>query len=88
MFSGSKEAGKKLSELMSLGSSVPWQEAMEAMTGERRLDPGPLLEYFRPLQEWLREENRKNGVAVGWKVDDFDKFCVNDSEYEFVDDED
>ena len=60
---------------MSLGSSVPWQEAMEGMTGQRRLDPGPLLEYFRPLHEWLREENRKNGVAVGWKVDDFDKFC-------------
>ena len=81
-FSGSKEAGKKLSELMSLGSSVPWQEAMERMTGERALNPGPLLEYFRPLEEWLKEQNRKNGVHVGWSVDDFDKFCVNDSESE------
>ena len=58
------------------------------MTGERTLNPGPLLEYFRPLEEWLTEENRKNGVHVGWSVDNFEKFCVSDSEFEFVDDDD
>ena len=84
---GSKEAGEKLSALMSLGSSEPWQVALEKLTGERRLNPGPLLEYFRPLQEWLAEENRKNGVTVGWSVEDFEDLCVSDSEYEYVDDE-
>ena len=49
---------------MSLGKTKPWQDAMKIMTGQRNMDAGPLLEYFRPLQDWLKKENE--GKDVGW----------------------
>jgi peptidyl-dipeptidase A len=63
-FHGSKEAGKKLRAMLALGASRPWPEALEAMTGERRMDAGALLEYFAPLREWLQKENA--GRTCGW----------------------
>jgi peptidyl-dipeptidase A len=53
-------------EVMALGSSVPWQSAMEKLTGSPRMDAGPLLEYFQSLYEWLEDENVKSGAPVGW----------------------
>ena len=73
--SGSKEAGQKLFSMLKLGSSKPWKEVIEVMTGEPKMDTAAFREYFMPLEKWLKEENKKNGVTVGWKVDDFDKFC-------------
>ncbi|XXZ17925.1 M2 family metallopeptidase [Sorangium sp. So ce307] len=61
---GSKAAGEKLRAMLSLGASRPWQEAMQAMTGESEADPGAMLEYFEPLRRWLKEQN-KNEVC-GW----------------------
>lgn len=61
---GSKEAGRRFSAMLALGQSRPWPDALELATGERRLDGGPLLEYFAPLQRWLDEQNR--GHPVGW----------------------
>ena len=49
---------------MSLGNTEPWPVAMEIITGQRNIDAGPLLEYFRPLQKWLKKENK--GKVVGW----------------------
>ncbi len=63
-FAGSKEAGRRLQAMLALGASKPWPDALEALTGERRIDGGALLEYFAPLQSWLREQNR--GRACGW----------------------
>lgn len=31
------------------------------------MDANGLMEYFRPLQKWLEEYNKKNGVYVGWE---------------------
>ncbi|MBS2022019.1 MAG: M2 family metallopeptidase, partial [Deltaproteobacteria bacterium] len=61
---GSKEAGAKLKAMLALGASKPWQEAMFAMTGSREIDAGPMLEYFKPLQDWLKEQNK--GQTCGW----------------------
>ncbi|XP_076041212.1 angiotensin-converting enzyme-like isoform X2 [Oratosquilla oratoria] len=68
-FYGSKEAGAKLKEMLSLGSSRPWQEAMEVMTGQRKMVAGPLLRYFDPLYQWLKQKNQENGDGVGWGQD-------------------
>jgi peptidyl-dipeptidase A len=67
-FYGSKEAGAKLNAMLEAGQSKPWQETLKAMTGEDHLDAGPMLEYFAPLYQWLKEQNAKNGVKVGWTV--------------------
>jgi peptidyl-dipeptidase A len=37
---------------------------MEAITGQRELDANALLEYFKPLQEWLDEQNKDR--SCGW----------------------
>jgi peptidyl-dipeptidase A len=61
---GRSEAGRPFAELLAMGASRPWPEALEALTGERRMDAGAIREYFRPLSEWLDEQLR--GESVGW----------------------
>jgi peptidyl-dipeptidase A len=61
---GSAAAGRRLQRMMEMGASRPWPDALEALTGERRMDAAGLLEYFAPLQRWLDEQNR--GRAIGW----------------------
>lgn len=46
-----------------MGQSKPWPDAMEKITGQRKMDAGPLLEYFRPLLQFLIKEN---GNDYGW----------------------
>lgn len=52
--------------MLSLGISRPWQDAMEVLTGQRRIDPSAIKEYFEPLIEFLEEDNKKNNEKVGW----------------------
>jgi peptidyl-dipeptidase A len=47
-----------------MGVSRPWPDAMEALTGERKMDATAMLDYFAPLQKWLDEQN--NGQTIGW----------------------
>jgi len=49
---------------LALGASRPWPDAMYALTGQREADASALLDYFAPLQRWLREQNR--GRICGW----------------------
>jgi len=64
---GDKAAGKQLGDMMAMGSSRPWPDALEAATGERQLDATAILEYFAPLKAWLDEQNK--GQTVGWKAE-------------------
>jgi len=52
--------------MLKLGASQPWQDAMEALTGQREIMAEPLLNYFKPLQDWLENTNRDEGNYVGW----------------------
>lgn len=61
---GSKAAGQKLEAMLAMGQSRPWPEALKAMTGEDRADASAMVEYFQPLLEWLKQQNR--GETVGW----------------------
>lgn len=61
---GSGEAGRRLQEMLEMGLSEPWPEALEALTGTRQMDAGAILDYFAPLQEWLDEQNQ--GRTCGW----------------------
>lgn len=63
-FYGSKEAGAKFNKMLEMGQSKPWPDALEALTGERQMDGGAILEYFAPLKQWLDEQNK--GKKVGW----------------------
>jgi peptidyl-dipeptidase A len=56
---GSKKAGAKLNQMLSMGLSKPWPEALKAMTGEDKMDATAIIDYFAPLKEWLDQQNRK-----------------------------
>ena len=51
-------------EMLELGSSKPWPDAMELLTGQRKMDVQPILEYFKPLIAWLEKENYNE--RPGW----------------------
>ena len=59
-----RAAGARLDQMLAMGQSRPWPDALEAMTGQRHMDASALLEYFAPLQKWLDEQNK--GKKVGW----------------------
>ncbi|NUS39782.1 MAG: M2 family metallopeptidase [Lysobacter sp.] len=63
-FYGSKAAGAKYEAMLAKGASQPWQQTLKEFTGSTRMDAGPLLEYFAPLQEWLQQQNE--GQTCGW----------------------
>jgi len=63
---GNKAAGAKLNEMLAMGESKPWPEALEALTGEKQMDASALADYFAPLKVWLDEQNKKNNYPVGW----------------------
>ena len=50
--------------MLAMGASKPWQDAMEALSGEREGDAGAILEYFAPLRAWLKEQNKDE--KCGW----------------------
>ena len=61
---GSTEAGRRLQAMLALGASKPWPEALAALTGERRMDGGALLEYFAPLSSLAREAEQGTALWV------------------------
>lgn len=63
-FYQSKEAGEKLNKMLEMGTSKPWPDELEALTGQRQMDAGAMLDYFAPLKTWLDEQNR--GLKQGW----------------------
>lgn len=56
---GNKKAGEKLKQMLAMGLSKPWQEALKAMTGEDKMDASAIIDYFAPLKQWLDQENQK-----------------------------
>jgi peptidyl-dipeptidase A len=63
-FYGNREVGRRLNEMLAMGASRPWPDALEAFTGTREISAEPMVEYFRPLLGWLREQNQ--GRRCGW----------------------
>ena len=61
---GNREAGARMEKMLAMGVSRPWPDALEALTGERRMDATAMLDYFAPLQKWLDEQNK--GQTPGW----------------------
>ena len=65
-FYGNKAAGQKFWAMLEKGASQPWQPTLKELTGSDRLDAAPLLEYFAPLQQWLKQQNE--GRQCGWQT--------------------
>lgn len=67
-FYGSKEAGQRYWAMLSKGASQPWQKTMKELTGGEQMDASAVLEYFAPLQGWLKEQNK--GKQCRWTGSD------------------
>ncbi|NXX41896.1 ACE2 enzyme, partial [Tricholaema leucomelas] len=63
----STAAGQSLRQLLQLGRSKPWTQALESITGEKYMNAAPLLHYFEPLYKWL--QNANSARYVGWRTD-------------------
>jgi peptidyl-dipeptidase A len=61
---GNRAAGERLIKMLEMGASRPWPDALEAVTGQRKMDATAILDYFAPLQAWLEEETKD--LACGW----------------------
>ncbi|KAH9498639.1 hypothetical protein Btru_007067 [Bulinus truncatus] len=59
----STDAGTLIGDMLEMGRSKPWPEAMYKVTKQRIMDAGPLLEYFKPLLDFLKNEV---GNDYGW----------------------
>ncbi|XP_067952220.1 angiotensin-converting enzyme-like [Watersipora subatra] len=70
----SQEAGKLLGDMLKLGSSQEWPIALEAITGSKNISADPLVEYFQPLMDWLKEYNKEHGYSG----DNWDDSCPTD----------
>jgi len=63
---GNRAVGEKLNKMLAMGQSKPWPEALETLTGEKRMDATALADYFAPLKAWLDEQNGAKHYPVGW----------------------
>jgi peptidyl-dipeptidase A len=57
------KAGAKLQQMLAMGASKPWPEALKAISGEDKIDGGALLDYFAPLKTWLDAQNAAFAAA-------------------------
>ncbi|XP_055880765.1 angiotensin-converting enzyme-like [Biomphalaria glabrata] len=60
----STRAGTKLSEMLRHGATQTWQKSLRVLTGTNRMDAQPLLDYFKPLMEYLKKENAED---IDWQ---------------------
>ncbi|XP_047513996.1 angiotensin-converting enzyme-like [Pieris napi] len=69
----SRDAGRLLSEIMQPGSSKSASEIIRSVTRGRtnRISPEALVKYFRPLELWLRVQNRDEQL-IGWNSNQLD----------------
>ena len=63
---GEKAVGERLQNMLEMGQSKPWPDALEAFTGTREMDAKAVLDYFAPLDAWLQEQNK--GQTCGWQA--------------------
>jgi peptidyl-dipeptidase A len=61
---GNKEAGARLNQMLEMGQSRPWPEALKVLTGTEQMDATAILDYFAPLKAWLDQQNQ--GQTCGW----------------------
>uniref|UniRef100_A0A667J0K3 Angiotensin-converting enzyme n=1 Tax=Lynx canadensis TaxID=61383 RepID=A0A667J0K3_LYNCA len=53
-------------DAMKLGFSKPWPEAMKLITGQTNMSASAMMNYFKPLLDWLLTENGRHGEKLGW----------------------
>jgi peptidyl-dipeptidase A len=63
-FYDNKQVGAKLNAMLEMGASKPWPDALQTFTGSREMSGKAMIEYFKPLMDWLKKQNK--GAKKGW----------------------
>ena len=63
-YAGNREIGAFLQKMLSAGGTRDWRQLLRETTGED-LSTRAMVEYFKPLEAWLAEQNR--GRKIGWE---------------------
>lgn len=63
-YADNKEVGNFLRKIMEKGGTEDWRKVLREATGED-LSTRAMVEYFKPLIQWLEEQNK--GRTIGWE---------------------
>ena len=63
---GGEATGELLRDMMAKGASQHWNLAMQEMTGQPNMSGESMIKYFLPLYKYMKQENEKAGVTIGW----------------------
>ncbi|XP_068231191.1 angiotensin-converting enzyme-like [Palaemon carinicauda] len=76
-----KDAGQNLSTLMNPGRSRRWQSVLEDFLGpDTGVDPDALINYFKPLDDFLMDYIKTNNINVTWDPNQIDKYMDKERE--------
>ena len=64
---GNKQAGEKFAQMLKIGSSKPWPEQLELITGNKNMSAQALIEYFEPLLTYI--DGQIKNETLGWNAD-------------------
>lgn len=51
-------------KILQAGSSKPWPEVLQDAIGVNKLNASALMEYFKPITDWLKVQNVNE--TLGW----------------------
>lgn len=57
-----------LRDMLELGRSKSWTQALKTISGDVRMNAKPLLNYFEKLYIWLKDDNDRHRRLRGWKT--------------------
>jgi peptidyl-dipeptidase A len=63
-YANNKQVGAFLKAIMEKGATEDWRKVLRDATGED-LSTRAMVEYFKPLQAWLEEQNKSR--TLGWE---------------------
>ena len=52
--------------MLFLGKSKSWRSGHQYITGRSTVTANAMLQYFRPLEQWLKDKNSQLGITIGW----------------------
>ena len=68
------------SDILKAGGSKNWQDLLQEVTGERNLNANAIINYFKPLIEFMKTERENQGFATGFNVGDIEDYIGDSGE--------
>ncbi len=59
-----RKSGHRFNAMLALGQSQPWQDALEAFTGERSMDASAILAYYAAVDGVAEGAERRQDVRL------------------------